>query len=86
SAVKWGAVQSASGGTVRQVATIVEGIERDIASKINKDIKAEKFKVKVVIEEDKLRVTSASIDALQDVIAFLKEKDYGQPLQYLNYR
>ncbi|MEG0477492.1 MAG: YajQ family cyclic di-GMP-binding protein [Raoultibacter sp.] len=86
SAVKWGAVQSASGGSVRQVATIVEGIERDIASKINKDIKAEKFKVKVVIEEDKLRVTSASIDALQDVIAFLKEKDYGQPLQYLNYR
>lgn len=85
-AIKWGGVQSATGATVRQVATIVEGIERETAAKINKDIKAEKFKVKVQIEADKLRVSSASIDALQDVIAFLKSKDYGQPLQYLNYR
>ncbi|MEF9840958.1 MAG: YajQ family cyclic di-GMP-binding protein [Raoultibacter sp.] len=85
-AIKWGDVQSATGATVRQVATIVEGIERETAAKINKDIKAEKFKVKVQIEADKLRVSSASIDALQDVIAFLKSKDYGQPLQYLNYR
>ena len=57
-----------------------------VASKINKDIKAEKFKVKVQIEGDKLRVSSPSRDALQEVIAFLKGKDYGQPLQYVNYR
>lgn len=85
-AVKWGAVQAAAGQSVRQTATIVEGIDRDTASTINKDIKAEKFKVKVQIEGDKLRVSSPSRDALQDVIAFLKEKDYGQPLQYVNYR
>ena len=85
-AVKWGAVQAAAGQSVRQTATIVEGIDRDTASIINKDIKAEKFKVKVQIEGDKLRVSSPSRDALQDVIAFLKEKDYGQPLQYVNYR
>lgn len=42
--------------------------------------------MKVQIEGDKLRVSSASRDALQEVIAFLKEKDYGQPLQYVNYR
>ena len=69
-----------------QKATIVEGIEKDVASKINKDIKAEKFKVKVQIEGDKLRVSSPSRDALQEVIAFLKGKDYGQPLQFVNYR
>ncbi|MFQ9678024.1 MAG: DUF520 family protein, partial [Eggerthella lenta] len=63
-----------------------EGIEKDVASKINKDIKAEKFKVKVQIEGDKLRVSSPSRDALQEVIAFLKGKDYGQPLQFVNYR
>lgn len=85
-AVKWGAVQPAAGQSVRQTATIVEGIDRDTASTINKDIKAEKFKVKVQIEGDKLRVSSASRDALQEVIAFLKGKDYGQPLQYVNYR
>ena len=52
----------------------------------NKDIKAAKFKVKVTIEGDKLRVSSPSRDALQEVIAFLKEQDYGQPLQFTNYR
>ena len=37
-------------------------------------------------EGDKLRVSSASKDALQSVIAMLREKDYGQPLQFTNYR
>ena len=84
--VKWGSAQSASGGTVVRVGDIVEGIDKETCSKINKDIKAQKFKVKVQIEGDHLRVSSPSRDTLQDVIAFLKEQDYGQPLQYTNYR
>ena len=86
SAVKWGDPQAATGQSVRQTATIVEGIDKETAGKINKDIKAQKLKVKVTIEGDKLRVSSASRDALQEVIAFLKGQDYGQPLQYVNYR
>ena len=85
-AVKWGDPQAATGQSVRQTATIVEGIDKDTAGKINKDIKAQKLKVKVTIEGDKLRVSSASRDTLQEVIAFLKGQDYGQPLQYVNYR
>ena len=85
-AVKWGDPQAATGQSVRQNATIVEGIDKETAGKINKDIKAQKLKVKVTIEGDKLRVSSASRDALQEVIAFLKGQDYGQPLQYVNYR
>ena len=85
-AVKWGDPQAATGQSVRQTATIVEGIDKETAGKINKDIKAQKLKVKVTIEDDKLRVSSASRDALQEVIAFLKGQDYGQPLQYVNYR
>ena len=85
-AVKWGDPQAATGQSVRQVATIVEGIDKETAGKINKDIKGTKLKVKVVIEGDKLRVSSASRDTLQEVIAFLKGQDYGQPLQYVNYR
>ena len=84
--VKWGDPIPAAGQSVRQVADIIEGIDKETASAINKDIKAQKLKVKVTIEGDKLRVSSASKDALQDVIAFLKSKDYGQPLQYVNYR
>lgn len=86
SAVKWGDPQAATGQSVRQTATIVEGIDKETAGKINKDIKAQKLKVKVIIEGDKLRVSSASRDTLQEVIAFLKGQDYGQPLQYVNYR
>ncbi|MEA5020249.1 MAG: YajQ family cyclic di-GMP-binding protein [Gordonibacter sp.] len=85
-AVKWADAQAAAGQSVRQTANIVEGIEKEIASKINKDIKATKIKVKVQIEGDKLRVSAPSRDALQEVIAFLKDQDYGQPLQYVNYR
>lgn len=85
-AVKWGDPQAATGQSVRQTATIVEGIDKETAGQINKDIKAQKLKVKVTIEGDKLRVSSASRDTLQEVIAFLKGQDYGQPLQYVNYR
>lgn len=84
--VSWDDPQAASGGTVRLIGRIVEGIDQATAKKINKDIKDQKLKVKVAIEADKLRVSSASKDALQQVIAFLREQDYGQPLQFTNYR
>ena len=84
--VSWGKPEKASGGNVRQVGTILEGIDRDTAGKINKDIKAQKLKVKVTIEEDKLRVSGPKKDILQEVISFLKEQDYGRPLQFVNYR
>lgn len=85
-AVQWGDPQAAAGQSVRQTASVVEGIDKDTAGRINKDIKGTKLKVKVQIEGDKLRVSSASRDTLQEVIAFLKGQDYGQPLQYVNYR
>jgi len=85
-AVSWGKTEAASGSTVRIVGTLVMGIEMDLAKKINKEIRDEKFKVKVQIEGDKLRVSAAVRDELQNVIAFLKKKDYGIPLQFTNYR
>lgn len=86
SALKWGDPQAATGQSVRQTGTIVDGIDKELAGTISKDIRASKLKVKVQIEGDKLRVTSASRDTLQEVIALLKGNDYGQPLQYTNYR
>ena len=86
SAVNWDAPQAASGGSVRVAGRFVEGIDQPTAKKINRDIKDLKAKVKVTIESDKLRVSSASKDALQQVIQFLREQDYGQPLQFTNYR
>lgn len=86
SSVAWDAPQAASGGTVRVIGRIVQGIDQATAKKINKDIKDSKAKVKVQIDGDKLRVTSASKDALQGVIQLVRGNDYGQPLQFTNYR
>lgn len=84
--LSWGAPQDASGGTVKTVGTIVQGIDEDTARRINKDIKGLKLKAKVQIEGTKLRVSSPSRDTLQEVITFLRDQDYGVPLQYVNYR
>ncbi len=59
---------------------------KELAKKISKDIRDLKIKVKPTVEGEKLRVTSPSRDALQEVIAFLRNQDYGQPLQFNNYR
>jgi hypothetical protein len=85
-AVDWGKAEASSGGTSRMTGSIVNGIDQDIARRINKDVRDQKLKVKVQIEGDKVRVSSPSRDALQSVIAFLKEQDYGIPLQFVNYR
>lgn len=85
-AVHWGKVESSAGGTSRMTGSIINGIDQEIARRINKDVRDQKFKVKVQIEGDKLRVSSPSRDVLQSVISFLKEQDYGIPLQFVNYR
>lgn len=85
-ALKWGDTQDASGGSARKVALVINGIDADTARAINKDIRAEKYKVKVQIEGDKLRVSAPKKDDLQAVIAFVRDKDYGLPLQFVNYR
>lgn len=85
-AIAWQTPQDASGGMIRCVGTIAQGIDQDIAKRISKDIKNQKFKVKVQIEGEKLRVSSPKRDALQEVISYLREADYGVPLQFNNYR
>lgn len=85
-AVTWSGPVAASGSMVRYSGAVVSGIDEDMIKRINKDIKAQKFKVKSVIEGDKIRVSSPSRDALQEVITFLKEAEYEIPLQYINYR
>ena len=85
-AVRWADPQGASGMTVRQVGTIVQGIDADTAKRIAKDVRDLKVKAKATIEGDKLRVSSASKDVLQSVIVELRQRDYGQPLQFVNYR
>lgn len=75
-----------SGGMVKQTVTIKQGIDRELAKKITKDIKDSKLKVQTQIMDDQVRVSAKKIDDLQTVIALLKEGDYGIALQYENFR
>lgn len=84
--IKWGPSEDVSMGRVKKRGEIISGIDKDTLSKINKELKALKLKIKTQTEGDKIRVTSASRDTLQDVIAHLKSQDYGIPLQFVNYR
>lgn len=83
-ALNFGNIEPAAGAMVRQTASVVCGLDKEMAKKINKEIK--QFKVKTQIEGDKIRVSSPKRDTLQEVIQFLKDKDFGIPLQYVNYR
>ena len=85
-AITWGKSETASGGTVRVVGTIVAGIPIETAKKINQAIRDNKWKVKVAIEGEKIRVSAPKRDDLQTVIAFVKGEDFGIPLQVNIYR
>lgn len=79
-------VEDASMGTVRQRVKIVQGIETDKAKEIVKTIKDAKIKVQASIQGDQVRVAGKNRDDLQKTIALLKDKDFGIPLQFTNYR
>jgi hypothetical protein len=78
--------EKASGNTMRQKVTIMQGIERDLAQQVVKVIKGAKLKVQVAIQGDELRISGKKRDDLQDAIALIKEVKITQPLQYVNFR
>jgi cyclic-di-GMP-binding protein len=70
----------------RQKVTVKQGIERDLAKKIQSAIKEAKLKVDSQINGDKLRVTGKKRDDLQAAIALLRDRDFDLPLQFDNFR
>lgn len=81
-----GKVETAGGSRARLKIGIKAGIDTERAKAIVKAVKASKMKVQVAIQSDSLRVSGKQRDDLQEAIAFLKEGDYGLPLQYENFR
>lgn len=84
--LEYGKIEDATGGTVRQMIKIKQGIESEIAKQIVKDIKNLKLKVQAQIMNDQVRVSGKSRDDLQSVIQFLRGQDYNLELQFTNYR
>ena len=72
--------------TATQVVTIREGIDSTLAKDIVKRVKASKIKVQASIQGDQVRVTGKKRDDLQQVIALLRDEDFGAPLQFTNFR
>jgi len=86
-AVDYGEVQDAAGATVRQVATLVAGINQDRARDLNKFIKALGAKgIQSQTQGEQVRVTGKKRDDLQAIITACKEHDFGIPLQFGNFR
>jgi len=80
-------LEKATGDTVRELNDIVYGIPQDLAKSMVKDIKALKLKrLNASIQDTKIRISSPNKDDLQEIITFVKEKDYPIPLQFTNYR
>lgn len=85
-AMEYGKIESASGGTVRQVITLKQGIPTDEAKKLVKEIKAAGLKVQTQIQGEELRVSAKEKDALQAVQRLLKGMDLPFDVDFANYR
>jgi cyclic-di-GMP-binding protein len=85
--LKPGETQPAAGASVRQVVAIQDGLTADMARDVARTIKDAKLKkVQAAIQGDTVRISSPDKDALQGVIALLKQQDYGVELKFGNYR
>ena len=82
----YGKVEQASGGMVRQLITIRQGVSKEKGKEIIAVIKESKIKVQAQIQDDQVRVTGKKIDDLQEVIQLLKGKDFDIELQFVNMR
>lgn len=79
-------VEQASGSMLRQTITIKQGIEKEDAKKIIQVIKDSKAKVQAQLMDDQVRVTSKSIDDLQDTIRNLRSAPLDIEVQFINMR
>lgn len=85
-ALQYGKVEQASGGTVRQLVTLQQGIPVEKSKEIVKIIKETKMKVQTEIQNDQVRLKSKKIDDLQSIMKILREKDLGIHIDFSNYR
>lgn len=78
--------EKASGNMIRQKVAIKEGIDKEVAKLIIKEIKATKLKVQSSIRGDEVRVEGKKRDDLQSIMSIIKSLDTDLPLQFINFR
>jgi cyclic-di-GMP-binding protein len=85
-ALKEGPVQPAAKGTYKQSVHVNVGITDETAKEIVKAVKGSGVKVQSQIQGDQIRVSGKKKDDLQAVIRVVRERDFGIPLQFVNFR
>ena len=79
-------LEHATHNTVRQLIKLKNGIDRDNAKALQKQIQELGLKVRAQIQGDALRVVGAKLDDLQAVQAALRAKPPAIAVQYNNYK
>ena len=85
-ALDYKAVEKAAGNSVRQEVVVKQGIDKELAKRLIKEIKDSKVKVQAAIQGDELRISGKKRDELQEIIALVRKLDVEQPLQFINFR
>jgi uncharacterized protein YajQ (UPF0234 family) len=85
-ALTYGTIEPAAGSTVRQKVSLQQGIPIEKAREIVKLVKNSKLKVQASIQGDFVRISGKDRDTLQQVIALIKQSDFGIDMQFTNYR
>jgi cyclic-di-GMP-binding protein len=85
-AFKYKQPEQASGGTIRQIADIQQGISKDNSRMIVKMIKDTKLKVQAAIQDEQVRVSGKSKDDLQKIIELIRNAELDFAVQFVNYR
>ena len=75
-----------SGPMIKKDIKVRQGVEKEVAKKIMKDIKDSKIKVTAQIMDDIIRVSGKNINDLQAVIALCRKGEYEIPLQFINMK
>jgi uncharacterized protein YajQ (UPF0234 family) len=84
--LQYGKAEPASGGLVRQLITVQQGISKEKGKELVAVIKESKLKVQGQIQDDQVRVSGKNRDDLQEAIQLLKGKDLGVEMQFVNFR
>ena len=85
-ALEFKPAEKASGNMQRQTVVLKQGVDRELAKRLVREIKDSGLKVQAAVQGEELRVTGKKRDDLQAAIALLRGLKIEQPLQYVNFR
>ncbi|MFV0601705.1 MAG: YajQ family cyclic di-GMP-binding protein [Brachymonas sp.] len=81
-----GTVQKSGGDKVKQVIKVRNGIESELAKKIQKLVKDSKLKLQAAIQGDSVRISGTKRDDLQAAMALIRKEMDDFPLSFNNFR